>query len=167
MNRLRMAAALVALAMAACAAPASQAPQLDRQAVEADATAFLQTFWATWAEGGAGYDRGLAMHDDNPGYSMASDGRLWTSLAAVDEAWGPVFQRIDHQTIDMAQTVVSALGPDLAYASQKGTYSQVDTAGVTNGPFSFVATFLLVRTDGVWKVRAYHQSKPNTGARAD
>ena len=163
MNRSRT-IATAALVMAACAAPAPEAPQIDQQAVEAEVTAFLQTFWATWAEGGAGFDRGMAMFDDNPGFSLTADGDLLTSVAAADEAFRSFFQTIDHQIIDLPQTVVSALGPDLAYVAQKGTYSAVDTAGVTTGPFPFASTYLLVRTDGVWKVRAYHQSEPNTPA---
>ena len=41
----------LAVAIAACSAPAPQAPEIERQAMEAEVTAWLQTFFATLGRG--------------------------------------------------------------------------------------------------------------------
>lgn len=151
----------LAVAIAACSAPAPQAPEIDRQAMEAEVTTWLQTFWATWAEGGAGYDRGIAMFDDHADFAFAVDGVLWRSFPAVAEMIRPIFQTIDHQTFDIPVTAVAVLGPDLAHVSLEGTFVQTDVAGDSVGPTPIAATMVLVRTDGAWKVRFMHQSTPN------
>jgi uncharacterized protein (TIGR02246 family) len=156
---------LAAVAAAACADPTPRTPEADRQAIEAEVTEWVQTFLATFAEGRAGYDRGMAMFDDHPDFSFAVNGVLWRSLAAVDEAIRPSFQAVDHQTFDLPVRSVAVLGPDLAHVSAAGTL-QADVAGESGRPTPYAVTMVLVRANGVWKVRFVHQSMPNT-ANAD
>ncbi len=53
--------------------------------MEAEVTAWVQTFFATWAEGSAGYERGIAMVDDHADFAFAVDEVLWRSFPAVAE----------------------------------------------------------------------------------
>ncbi len=152
---------LVAVGALGCTTSSRQAPEVDRQAVEAEVTTWLQTFWTTWAEGGAGFDRGIAMYDDHPDFSLASDGQLWSSLASADAAFRPFFQTIDHQTFDIPEAAIAVLGQDLVHVSLQGAFTQWNVDGTHTGPTRFAATMTLVRTDGAWKVRFYHQSQPN------
>jgi uncharacterized protein (TIGR02246 family) len=145
--------------LAACASP-PQEPEIDRQAIEAEVTAWVQSFFATWAEGSAGYDRGIAMFDDHPDFAFAVDGVLWRSVTEVDTSIRPSFQTVEHQTFDMPVRSVVVLGPDLAHVALAGTV-QAEMAGESVGPTPYAVTMVLVRTDGAWKVRFIHQSMPN------
>ena len=155
---------LSTLALAGCTPPAPDTTQIDREAIKADVTAWLQTFWGTWADGGAGFDRGIAMYDDGPDFFLASDGAVWRSLVAADEAFRPAFQAIQNQTFNFEPTTIAVLGPELALVGQSGTFVQNNADGTTAGPNQFAVTMVLSRTSGVWKVRFYHQSEPNVPA---
>lgn len=155
---------MITLSAAFALGCAPETPQIDQQAIEADVNAWLQTFWGAWAEGGAGFDRGIAMFDDHPGFFMASDGASWRSLAATDAAFRPVFETIESQTFDMEPALIAVLGPDLVHVSLAGTYVQNGLDGTSVGPNPFVGTMVLVRIGGVWKARFYHQSEPNAAS---
>ena len=160
----RTAGALVILASAACTAPPDQAPTFDRQAIETEVTDWLQTFWEAWAEGGAGFDRGIAMYDDHPDFALAYDGNLWRSHASADSDFRPAFQSITHQDIVIPKTAIAVLGPELVHVAQQVTTVQTMADGSTVGPVHGVATMVLVRTDGAWKIRFYHESTLPQGA---
>ena len=142
---------VIAFASGTCAPPAPQTAAVDRQAVEAEVNAWVQTFLDTFAEGGAGYDRGLAMFDDHPDFVFALDGVLWRSLVPVDEMMRPIWRTVDHQVFDFPVTAVAVLGPDLAHVALEGTYVQTFVDGTSMGPIPYVATMLLVRTGGAWE----------------
>ena len=160
----RTAGALVILASAACTAPRAQAPTFDPQAIETEVTGWLHTFWETWAEGGAGFDRGIAMYDDHPDFALAYDGNLWRSLASANTDFRPAFQSIAHQDIAIPRTAIAVLGPDLVHVVQQVTTVQTLADGSTVGPVRGVVSMVLVRTDGAWKARFYHESTLPAGA---
>ena len=159
MRNVRAAAgALMILAAAACTAPQPQPPAFDQQAIEAEVNGWLGAFWETWAEGGAGFDRGIAMYDDHPDFALAYDGSLWRSLPSADTAFRPAFQNMTHQDIAIPQTAIAVLGPDLVHVAQQVTTIQTLADGSTVGPIHGVVTMVLVRVDGAWKIRFYHES---------
>lgn len=147
--------AAAALVLKACT---PSAPQI------AEITASVDDFWSAWAQGAAGFDRGMAMFDDRPDFALASDGATWRSKANVDEAFRPLFQTIDHQVFDMQPPAVAVFGPDLASVTQEGTFTQFSANGTSVGPLRFAATMILGRSGSGWRVRLYHQSEPQPPA---
>lgn len=155
---------LLALLAAGCEPPPPQPPEIDREAIEAEVGAWLDTFWATWSEGRAGFDRGIAMYDDHPDFALAYDGVLWRSLPSAAEAFRPVFESIVHQDVTRPETAVSVLGQDLAHVAQSVTTVQTLADGTTVGPLNGSVTMVLVRAGGVWRIRYYHESTVPAGA---
>lgn len=147
--------ATAAALLLACTPPAPQTAEISAEVDE---------YWSVWAEGGAGFDRGLAMFDDQPDFALVSDGEIWRSKAAAAEAFRPVFRTIDHQVFDMQPPVLAVLGPDLVSVAQEGTYTQFLDNGTSHGPLRFAATMILARSGSDWKVRFYHQSEPQPPA---
>ena len=162
LNLKRMVVTLAIVTLAGCNAPPPDPSAFDRQAVEAEISDWVDVFWATWSEGGAGFDRGMALYDDHPDFVFAAEGNIWRSRGATDDAFRQPFENIQTQTFDVQNTAITPLGQDLAYVAQQGTYVQTYLDGTTSGVRTFAFTMLLVRTDAGWRVRFGHDSEPDT-----
>lgn len=161
-NPLRRFSALVLSSVAfwSCAQPVPEPPPLDRDAVASEVATWLDGFWANWEGGGATFDRAMASFDDHPDFVFALDGSTLASAAAASETFRPFFQTVDHQVFEGPPPAIVVLGPDLVHVMQAGTFTQFLTDGTSTGPTPYVATLVLVRSGGGWKVRFIHQSTP-------
>jgi hypothetical protein len=160
LNLMRITATLGVFALVGCTAPPPEAEEFDQQAVEAEIIDWLDTFWETWREGGAGFDRGMAFYDDHPDFAFASEGAMWRSLSDATETFRPAFETIQSQMIELEETAITVLSQDLVYVLEQGTYSATDMGGNTSEATPFAFSSLLVRTDAGWKLRFGHQSEP-------
>lgn len=163
MNRQIRALALCIFALTGCAAPPSDAGELDRQAVEAEITQFSDAFWDAWREGNAGLDRAMSFFDDAPGFRYAAQGTVWRSVSDVTETFRNAFAIVRSQTIDIQETEITVVSEDFAHLVQRGAYSMTDMDGETSDTRPFVFTGLLVRTQSGWRVRSAHVSEPCPG----
>ena len=131
----------------------------DRQAVHDEVAAQLESFWQVWRQ--TDYDRGIALYDDHPDFSFASEGTMWRSLAAFDSVFRPVFADVQSQDVEFEETHIVVLGRDHVYSAQRGTYSRTLPDGTTTSPNTFAFTSVWVRSNGEWKVRLGHFSEPS------
>ncbi len=152
-----LAAALIAAA--ACAPAPAELSDDDRQAVHDEVAAQLESFWQVWRQ--ADFDRGMALYDDHPDFSFASEGTMWRSRAAADSAFRPTFADVQSQNVEFEETHIVVLGRDHVYSAQRGTYSQTLADGTTTPPSTFAFTMVWVRSNGEWKVRLGHHSEPS------
>ena len=159
-DRKRFVLSFWVFALAGCAAPASDAGEIDRQAVEAEITEFSHDFWDAWREGNAGLERAMAFFDDHPDFAYAAQGTVWRSLSEVTDTFRSAFQIVQSQTIEIQGTLITVLNQDTAYLMQHGAYAITDMNGVTSGMIPFAFSGFLVRTGSGWKVRGAHVSEP-------
>ena len=142
----------------ACAAPEPEPPQFDAAAIEAEVAAWVEGFWATWNEGGKGFDRAVSLFHDKADFVVVSEGNIWTSYAGWVEELRPAVQSIDHQSHEMRETRITVLSPNLAYVAQRGDWTGVLMDGTNSDTTTFAQTMLLERGAEGWKVRFLHES---------
>ena len=159
-NWKRCAVPLWIVALGGCAAPPSDAGEIDRRAVEAEITELAGAFWDAWRDGNAGLDRAMGFFDDHPDFAYAAGGTVWRSLPDLETVFRSAFESVQSQTIQIRETAIAALGQDVAYLTQRGTYSITDMEGVTSEEVPFAFSGLLVRTGSGWKIRCAHESEP-------
>jgi hypothetical protein len=148
------------LAVAGCAGPPSPAGEVDRQAVEAEITAFADGFWDAWRGGSSGLDRAMASFDDHPDFAYAAQGLVRHSLSDLTDTFRSAFEIVRSQTIEIHETSIAVLGQDIAHLTQSGAYAITDMDGVTSAMRPFAFSGLLVRTDSGWRFRCGHLSEP-------
>lgn len=148
------------VALAGCAAPPSDAGEVDRAAVEAEVDGLADAFWDAWRGGSSGLDRALAFFDDHPDFCYAAAGTVWHSLPDLAATFRSAFQVVESQTVDIQETVITVVDRDTAYLMQHGAYSITDVDGVTSEEIPFAFSALLVRTGSGWRIRCAHESEP-------
>ncbi|MGD2121636.1 MAG: DUF3225 domain-containing protein [Gemmatimonadota bacterium] len=159
----RWAVVLSVLALTGCAAPTSDATEIDQQAVAGEIREFADAFWEAWRDGDSGLDRAMAFFEDHADFAYAAQGTVWRSLSEVTETFRMAFEVVEAQNIEIQETVITVLGQDLAYLVQSGAYSMTDTDGVASETRTFVFSGLLMRTASGWRVRSAHVSEPCVG----
>jgi hypothetical protein len=153
------ATALSILVLAGCATPPADDAELDRQAVAMEIAAFTDAFWDAWGDGLSGVDRAMALFDDHPDFAYAAQGRVWRSLADLTGTFRSAFQVVQSQAVEIEETSIAVLGPDVAHLMQRGAYTITDTDGVVSERRPFAFSGLLVRTGSGWRVRRAHLSE--------
>ena len=145
---------------AACAPAPAELSDVDRQAVHDEVAAELASFWEVWSQ--TDFDRGMALYDDHPDFSFASEGTMWRSRAVVDSIFRPVFGDMQSQDLEFEETHIVVLGHNYAYSAQRGTGSQTLADGTVTPSIPFAFTMVWVRSNGAWKVRFAHHSEPSS-----
>ena len=116
----------------------------------------LDEFWAAWEA--ANFDDGMAFYSDSPDMGFITDGTVWESKAAAEAAFRPFYDSLESQDIDITQTQMKALTPDIVLVTQTGRYVEHSRAGVVSPEMDFVGSFVWVKEDGTWKALAFHNS---------
>jgi hypothetical protein len=145
--------------MAGCQ-PGGTYTQADLDAAEAEVQAELDGFWAAWSA--ASFDEGMAFYSDDPEMAFAGNGVLWESKAAADEAYRASFESLERQEINISDTRIHALTPEIVYAAQAATYAAVSRSGETSPETPWAGSFLWVKEGGEWSILNYHGSEPKT-----
>jgi uncharacterized protein (TIGR02246 family) len=103
----------------------------------------------------------MAFYAESPDLSLMTDGYLWESKTAAEEAYRPYFEALERQEIDFQVTKIQALAPTVVHVAQTGIYRQFGTDGSVTSDLGFATDLVWAKRDGSWKVIAYHQSEAN------
>jgi uncharacterized protein (TIGR02246 family) len=103
-------------------------------------------------------DRVFGFFSSNPGFAVANNGVFMTSRDQFHEAIAGYYKGFRSQDINISDTRIAALTPNLAVETLIGTFAPVDNAGNRAAPRTFNWTFLWVREADGWKVLQGHQS---------
>jgi uncharacterized protein (TIGR02246 family) len=145
--------------LAGCQAPGAPYSSADLAAAEQEVSAALNEFWGAWLD--VDFDEGMAFYAESPDLSLMTDGYLWESKTAAEEAFRPYFETLERQEIDFQVTKIQALAPNVVHVAQIGTYRQFGTDGSVTPDIGFATDLVWAKRDGSWKVIAYHQSEEN------
>jgi len=157
-NPFRLLCGLSLLILAGCQTQGAFT-QADLDAAEAEIRVELDNFWQAWSA--TSFDEGMAFYSESPDMQFVTDGVLWESKAAAEEAFRPFFESLDHQEINLSDTRIMALTPEVVYATQTGSFTQFSRTGEVSPERTFATTLLWVKEGGEWKVLGYHESQPN------
>lgn len=142
-NRLRMLAAIVA-ASAAVAASGVEAAQSPQDQVQAFFKAYDEAFNARDLN-----KLGTMYHPDVTVFEGAGIDRTWAAYR--DNHLGPELKAFQDLSFAHSNVVVIVLGPDAAYVT--ADYSIKYTTGDRKVDSGGIATHILVREGGAWKIR--------------
>ena len=130
--------------------------QADLDAAEAEVETQLGAFWDAWLA--SSFDEGMAYYSDDPGMGFITEGRVWESKAAVEQAYRPFFEGIERQELEVSETHLAALTPEVVLVSQAATYTQYFRSGEVSPARDFAMSLTWLKEGGEWKVMAYHFS---------
>ncbi len=149
--------ALASSALVACQPAATELTDTEKTALADSIGVVLQEFWDAWAE--TDFDRGMLYYLDSPDMTFSwGAGRMILGFDAADASWRPMFETVEKQVIDMADTHINVLDRDVVSASQRGSYTPQFRSGDTGPTYQFSFTTVWVRADDGWKIIAGHQS---------
>jgi hypothetical protein len=157
--RLRALSVLSVLMLAACQSQGTEFPGGDLETAETEVEAQLGAFWDEWLA--SSFDEGMAYYSGSPGLSFITDGVVWESKATVEEAYRPFFAEIERQELDLSESRVTALTPEVVLVTQAGTYTQYFRSGEVSPARDFALSMTWAKEGGEWKVMAYHFSMAN------
>ena len=147
------------IALSSCQSPATTFSQADLDAAEAEVAARLEAFWDAWAA--ASFDEGMAFYSDDPDMTFIDDGFVWESKAATEAAYRPYFDVIERQEVDVTETRIVALTPEVVHVIQAVTFIQSFTDGTSGPPMEAAISLTWVKEGGEWQAMAYHFSITN------
>jgi ketosteroid isomerase-like protein len=152
---------LVALALfiVSCQPQGATVTQADLDAAEAEVAAELDAFWEVWRA--SSFDEGMAYYSDDPAMTFITDGYLWESKAAAEEAYRPAFAAVERQEMEVSETRIHALSPGIVVVVQEATYVQYTRSGEVSPAREFALSMTWVKEGGEWKAMTYHYSQPN------
>jgi len=156
---LRFFCAISIVLLVGCQGQGTTFTQADLDDAEAGVQATLEEFWSAW--GAADFEEGMAYYSDNPGMSFITDGNVWESKTAAEEAWRPFFESLDHQVLNITRTHLNALTPEVVQVTQTGRYTQYSRTGEASPEMDFTGSFIWVKESGDWKAVAFHNSVAN------
>jgi len=142
-----------------CQSPGNTFSQADLDAAEAEVEAQLDAFWDAWRA--ASFDEGMAFYSDNPDMSFITDGFIWESKAAAEAAYRPFFEGIERQEMNVSETRIFALTPDIVQMIQGVTYTQYFGTGEVSPARDFALSMTWVKEGGEWQAMTYHFSMAN------
>jgi hypothetical protein len=157
--RLRSAFVLSVLMVAGCQSQGTDFPAADLETAEREVEAQLGAFWDAWMA--SSFEEGMAYYSGSPDLSFITDGYVWESKGSAEEAYRPFFAGIERQEMDLSETRVAALTPEVVLVTQAGMFTQYLRSGEVSPERDFALSMTWVKMGGEWKVMAYHFSMAN------
>src|SRR6185369_14313051 len=92
-----------------------------------------------------------------PEAQMMNGSDSYANIESVRAAFIPAFARLRSQEIKVEQSNIAMLNSIFAWYVASGTFTAIDTSGVTSAPLRFAWTMLFKNNHGDWRVLQAHQ----------